>query len=142
MGAFPAGGIRRRRAIVRAALVVMSDAFNVPIDRMAAATRTQANAAFPRQVAMYLCHVVGQLTVREVAEEFGREPSTVSHACHAIEDRRDLDVFDRQLTVLEDALERRLIELGADLPSQRRLLAFDGDEIETKAAAPLRRLAG
>ncbi|MEM6537220.1 MAG: helix-turn-helix domain-containing protein [Pseudomonadota bacterium] len=97
-----------RATIAAAALEVISEAFNVPLARLATASRQQANVAFARQMAMYLCHVVGELSIREIAIEFAREPSTVSHACHAIEDRRDIDVFDRQLTVLEEALRERL----------------------------------
>ncbi len=101
---------RLRAAISLAALEVMSEAFNVPLARLSTASRQRGNVAFARQMAMYLCHVVGGLSVRDVSIEFGREPSTVSHACHAIEDRRDVAVFEKQLAVLEDALSLRLEE--------------------------------
>ncbi|MEO0983531.1 MAG: helix-turn-helix domain-containing protein [Pseudomonadota bacterium] len=107
-----------RAAVARAALEVMSEAFNVPLARLTAVSRQRGNVAFARQMAMYLCHVVGRLSVRDVALEFRREPSTVSHACHAIEDRRDIAVFEKQLVVLEEALLERLEERVAPHPDK------------------------
>jgi len=66
--------------------------------------------ALARQSAMYLAHVVGQLTLSEVAVLFGRDRTTVSHGCINIEDRRDSPLFDLQL----DYMEKRLRERMAD----------------------------
>ena len=63
-----------------------------------------ARAAFARQVAMYLMHVVYRLTLAEAAGHFNRDRSTASHACHHVEDLRDDDRFDRQLVDLENIL--------------------------------------
>jgi hypothetical protein len=97
-----------KRRVAMAALEVMAEAYGVPLGRLTMSTRQRANVAFARQTAMYLCHVVGRLTMREVALEFERERSTVSHACHAVEDRRESPVFDAQLTYLEQALRERI----------------------------------
>ncbi|BCH53686.1 hypothetical protein RvVAR031_12960 [Agrobacterium vitis] len=50
---------------------------------------------------MYLCHVVLSLPQQEIARAFGYDRSTVSHACHVIEDRRENAALDQFLGVLE-----------------------------------------
>ena len=60
-------------------------------------------AAFARQIAMYLAHVGFGLSMAEVGRAFGRDRTTVVHACHLIEDRRDEGRFDQVLDHLEQA---------------------------------------
>ena len=60
-------------------------------------------AAFARQIAMYLAHVGFGLSMAEVGRAFGRDRTTVVHACHLIEDRRDDVRFDQLLDHLEQA---------------------------------------
>ncbi|MEZ5957901.1 MAG: helix-turn-helix domain-containing protein [Hyphomonadaceae bacterium] len=60
-----------------------------------------SQTAYARQLAMYLCHVAFELSLSRVASAFGRDRSTVAHACHAIEDQRDEDQFDLWLASLE-----------------------------------------
>jgi hypothetical protein len=60
-------------------------------------------AAFARQIAMYLAHVGFGLSMAEVGRAFGRDRTTVVHACHLIEDRRDEVHFDQMLDHLEQA---------------------------------------
>ena len=60
-------------------------------------------AAFARQIAMYLAHVGFGLSMAEVGKAFGRDRTTVVHACHLIEDRRDDVRFDQMLDHLEQA---------------------------------------
>lgn len=69
-------------------------------------TRGKTDEAFARQIAMYLCHVGFQIPLYRVAAAFGRDRSTIAHACHLIEDRRDNDVFDRELDKLEEILNQ------------------------------------
>ena len=59
--------------------------------------------AFGRQIAMYLAHVGFGLSMAEVGRAFGRDRTTVVHACHLIEDRRDEARFDQVLDHLEQA---------------------------------------
>jgi chromosomal replication initiation ATPase DnaA len=54
-----------------------------------------------RQIAMYVAHVVLGLSMRDVGKGFGRERTTVLHACHLIEDLRDDPDFDRFVAVTE-----------------------------------------
>jgi hypothetical protein len=48
-----------------------------------------------RQIAMYLSHVVLSVPYRTIAKAFGRDRSTVMHACAVVEDRRDDIGYDR-----------------------------------------------
>ena len=51
---------------------------------------------------MYLCHVLLRRTQERLGELFGRDRTTVSHACAAIEHQRETDrVLDRELAVFE-----------------------------------------
>jgi chromosomal replication initiation ATPase DnaA len=67
-------------------------------------TRGRAKVALARQVAMYLAHVGCGLSLTETGRLFGRDRTTVAHACGVIEDRRDDPLFDRALDLLEWAL--------------------------------------
>lgn len=58
-----------------------------------------------RQVAMYLSHVSFGMSLARVAAAFGRDRSTVAHACHLVENRRDEDAFDAWLAQLESGIE-------------------------------------
>ena len=64
-------------------------------------TRGRARVAMARQVAMYLAHVGYGLTLTEVGEMFGRDRTTVAHACRRIEDKREERAFDRAMDLLE-----------------------------------------
>lgn len=70
-------------------------------------TRGRSRIAFARQVAMYLAHVTFGLTLTTVGRAFGRDRTTVSHACALVEDARDNPEFDRTLELLE-AIAKRL----------------------------------
>lgn len=59
-----------------------------------------------RQIAMYVCHVVLGLTLTEVGRAFGRDRTTVSHACHVVEDRRDDSGFDGFVSAVERVAQR------------------------------------
>jgi hypothetical protein len=50
---------------------------------------------------MYVTHVTLGLKMTEVAKGFGRDRSTIVHACHLIEDMRDQVEFDRIVGVVE-----------------------------------------
>jgi chromosomal replication initiation ATPase DnaA len=62
--------------------------FDVEIADLRAPTRAWPQAAFARQVAMYLAHVVCGLSLTAVGTLFQRDRTTVAHACGVVEDRR------------------------------------------------------
>lgn len=55
---------------------------------------------------MYLCPTGFGLNLARVANAFGRDRSTVAHACHAVEDRREEPHFDLWISALEAMLRR------------------------------------
>lgn len=73
-------------------------------------TRGRSRVAFARQVAMYLAHISFGLTLTTVGRAFGRDRTTVAHACALVEDARDDPEIDRTLELLE-AIVKRLASL-------------------------------
>jgi len=92
------------------ARMMAAQAYEVPLEDVAAATRRHPRAALARQVAMYLSHVVFGMTMSQIAFEFGRDRTTASHACHRIEEMREDPDLDRLLEWLEKQLR------GAAMP--------------------------
>lgn len=82
----------------------VAQVFGVRHAELFRATRGKARVALARQVAMYLAHVACGLSFTEVGLLFGRDRTTVAHACRVVEDRRDDPVFDRALELLEWAV--------------------------------------
>lgn len=54
-----------------------------------------------RQIAMYVCHVALRISMSDIGEAFGRDRTTVGHACHVVEDRRDDPAFDDFVSAVE-----------------------------------------
>lgn len=54
-----------------------------------------------RQIAMYVCHVALQIPLHEIGHAFGRDRTTVGHACHVVEDRRDDPAYDEFVGAVE-----------------------------------------
>jgi chromosomal replication initiation ATPase DnaA len=81
-------------------------------------TRGLAHVAHARQIAMYLAHVICGVRLADVGRGFGRDRTTVAHACEAVEDRRDDPTFDLTLEQVV-AILRRLCDLT--FPSCREL---------------------
>lgn len=90
----------------RLAAAAAAYALKVPAEAILASERGSAEVAFARQVAMYLAHVGFELSLARVAVAFGRDRSTVAHACHTIEDRREAPAFDRMIAALEAMMRR------------------------------------
>lgn len=54
-----------------------------------------------RQIAMYVCHVELGIPMSDIGPCFGRDRTTVGHACQVVEDRRDEPAFDEFVAALE-----------------------------------------
>ncbi len=80
--------------------------FELDQDDLLVATRGAPQAAFARQVAIYLVHVCFGLSFAAVGRMFHRDRTTVAHACRVVEDRRDNRELDRRLSALERACRR------------------------------------
>ena len=66
----------------------------------------EIRVAFARQVAMYLASVGFGMSLGRVARAFGRDRSTVRHACRVMEERRENPGFDRWMEALEASVAR------------------------------------
>jgi chromosomal replication initiation ATPase DnaA len=86
---------------VRSVHEAVATAYRIEKDLLGHPTRGRSRVAFARQVAMYLAHVTFGLTLTTVGRAFGRDRTTVSHACALVEDARDNPEFDRTLELLE-----------------------------------------
>ncbi len=80
---------------------VAAHALALEREEILAPGRGSSAIAFARQVAMYICHVGFKASLSRVAVAFRRDRSTVAHACHVIEDRREDPVFDGWISALE-----------------------------------------
>ena len=84
---------------------LVAAAYRVAPAEMRNRYRGRAGVAFARQTAMYLAHVHLGLTLQRVGAHFGRDRTTVAHACARVEDSRDDRKRDCILACLEAALD-------------------------------------
>lgn len=85
----------------------------VPVPLLRARTRGGKAAALARQTAMYLAHVGFGFSLTRVRICFGRDRTTVRHACERIEDRRDDPALEFGLDALQAALQAAMLRLDA-----------------------------
>jgi chromosomal replication initiator protein len=66
---------------------VVSSYFNLRIEDFKSQRRTR-NVAYPRQIAMYLCRKLTDMSLPKIGEEFGgRDHSTVIHAYEKVSNK-------------------------------------------------------
>lgn len=75
--------------------------FNVSSKELRRYGRTSNAISKVRHVAMYVARVVLHLTTHEIGMGFGRDRTTVAHACQVVEDLRDDPEFDQLICTLE-----------------------------------------
>ena len=64
-------------------------------------------AARARQIAIHLARRVFRMSYKQLAAEFGRDRSTISHACHVIRKQREgKGEYDSTLCWMESHLRR------------------------------------
>jgi chromosomal replication initiation ATPase DnaA len=66
-----------------------------------------------RQIAMYIVHVEFELSHQSVGRGFGRDRTTVAHACRVVEELRDETTFDSRIAVLEKSCRSALRQVVA-----------------------------
>ena len=86
--------------------VIVAHVAGVALTELCASKRSRPRAAFARQVAMYLSHVVFAMNLSQVARAYGRDRSTALHAFRRIEELREDPGFDRTLALLEAMLRQ------------------------------------
>ncbi|MDR3475222.1 MAG: helix-turn-helix domain-containing protein [Devosia sp.] len=97
-----------------AVLARVSEDRSVSLLELLQPSRGPAEVAHARQLAMYLVHTLLGRTLTEVGTLFGRDRSTVAHACALIEDERERAEFDQAVGRLEAAIaERRAVPVEA-----------------------------
>lgn len=85
----------------RIAIALVAASSGLTVDALLTLQRSAAPIAAARQLAMYVAHVALGLSQADVARAFGRDRTTVAHACRRIEDLRDATSFDRRVSQLE-----------------------------------------
>lgn len=94
--------------IAAESIELAAEAVNIPAAEIRSPVRERAKAAFARQVAIYVAHCAGQVSMAELAAIFERDRSTVAHAVACIEERRDDPYFNARIDLIEAALSDRL----------------------------------
>jgi chromosomal replication initiator protein len=87
---YPAPTARPRRRTVAEIQATTCDAFGVTLDEMRSSSRA-AKVAWARQVAMYLARELTDDTLPAIGRAFGRNHTTVLHACKRTADRMASD---------------------------------------------------
>jgi Bacterial dnaA protein helix-turn-helix len=92
--------------------IAVSQVFGVAQNDLCIPTRGPKTTAEARQVAMYVIHISCGINLTDVGSIFGRDRTTVAHACALVEDRRDDPVFDRVLELLEWIVRELMARMG------------------------------
>ena len=122
------------RALHRFLLDMVGLVYEVDHSQLASRTRGRKNIAFARQVAMYLAHTAGGLSLSDVGRLFGRDRTTVAHGCALVEDARDDMTFDRSLSHLESAISCQMDLFRTIGQSQAPIMgAYEGSQVGYKA---------
>lgn len=87
------------------AQMAVAEGLAVPLPVLCGESRGGREAAFARQTAMYLCRLVFNMSLTEIADAFGRDRTTAAHAVRRIEEAREDPQFDSTLERLEAALQ-------------------------------------
>ncbi|WP_338020044.1 helix-turn-helix domain-containing protein [Pinisolibacter aquiterrae] len=97
----PRTDVDRRAESCRLLEALVARAFGVTVPDLRGVTRGHAPVAFARQVAMYVAHVWFRFSLSEVGRRFGRDRTTVAHACRVVEEERDDPHIDRVISAIE-----------------------------------------
>ncbi|EXL06986.1 hypothetical protein F9K81_22540 [Brucella anthropi] len=88
-------------ALCDALIDLLVTMFGVSGAELRSPLRCRREVARVRQIGMYVAHTAFGLAMREVAAGFGRDRTTVMHACHLVEDMRDDTEFDAIVSTFE-----------------------------------------
>lgn len=98
-------GLAERRIVCMVVRQLTAELLGVVGDRAEARRARRRASCHVRQISMYVCHVALSMPYGEIAEAFGVDRTTVSHACHVVEDRRDDAAFDTFVSTVERLAE-------------------------------------
>lgn len=91
----------RTMALCDGLIDVAAALFNVSGRELRQPGRTTHGVSRVRQIAMYIAHTIFGIKMSEVGRCFGRDRTTVLHACHVIEDMRDDEDFEQIVATTE-----------------------------------------
>ncbi|AHK00782.1 chromosomal replication initiator protein DnaA [Agrobacterium tumefaciens LBA4213 (Ach5)] len=97
----PAAGRDEISRICRLVRQLAGEMVQLTGDRVAARRDRRRTECHIRQIAMYVCHVQLGIPMSDIGPCFGRDRTTVGHACQVVEDRRDEPAFDEFVATLE-----------------------------------------
>ena len=89
------------KRLCRLAREITGAVFAVPVAAIEQPTRATIETSDARHIAMYIAHVVFQVSLATMAGEFGRDRSSVAYAVRRIEDGRDDPAFDATIDRIE-----------------------------------------
>lgn len=98
-------GLSERRIVCMVVRQLTAELLGVVGDRAEVRRARRRASCHVRQISMYVCHVALSMPYGEIAEAFGVDRTTVSHACHVVEDRRDDAGFDTFVSTVERLAE-------------------------------------
>ncbi|WP_028738375.1 helix-turn-helix domain-containing protein [Ciceribacter selenitireducens] len=101
----PSTGLSERRIVCMVVRQLTAELLGVVGDRAEVRRARRRASCHVRQISMYVCHVALSMPYGEIAEAFGVDRTTVSHACHVVEDRRDDAGFDTFVSTVERLAE-------------------------------------
>lgn len=110
----------RLAALARLSEVAVAAMTRLPAASLRGSGRGRRPVARARQVAMYLAHVGFGLSLTRVGICFGRDRTTVRHACALIEDRRDDPALELALAAIEAGLCALTARLAVAEPMEAR----------------------
>jgi len=87
---------------------VVADYYQISVEDLKS-TRKNRDIAFPRQIAMYLCHEMMGCTTTQIGREFGnRHHTTVMHARDLISEQRMTNSsLDQTIREIEKLIKKR-----------------------------------
>jgi hypothetical protein len=91
----------RTMALCEGMIDIAAALYSVPSRELRRSGRSPLGVARVRQIAMYTAHTTLRVSMREVGRAFGRDRSTVAHACRMVEELRDDKEFDKLLSITE-----------------------------------------
>ncbi|WP_275789625.1 helix-turn-helix domain-containing protein [Pararhizobium gei] len=106
--AMPAGAI----ACCRAVRELTAEMVMLVTERVALRRDRRRLNCHVQQISMYVCHVVLQLSMTDVANAFGRSRSTVGHACQTVEDRREDSAYNDFVSAVERVVAVMFVAAG------------------------------
>ncbi|MFN7009595.1 MAG: helix-turn-helix domain-containing protein [Allorhizobium sp.] len=107
-GAFPPAptpGLSERRIVCLVVRQLTAELLAAAGNREEVRRARRRASCHVRQISMYVCHVALSMAYGDIAEAFGVDRTTVAHACHMVEDRRDDAGFDAFVSSVERLAE-------------------------------------